>query len=146
MNLISPSNPLFVACDHGGVELKNHLLQAFPELPWQDLGSYNSESVDYPEYAARLADKIKSQTQEAYGVLICGSGQGMAIKANRYPHIRAALCWDKNITHLSRRHNNANVLCLGGRILDLPTAQIILKEFLNTAFEGGRHQRRVDKL
>jgi ribose 5-phosphate isomerase B len=137
---------LFIASDHAGLELKKHLMTRFPTLPWEDLGTNNSDSVDYPDYAQKLAEKMKSQGQETIGVLVCGSGQGMCIKANRYSHIRAALCWDEEVAKLAREHNNANVLCLGGRLIPFPVAEKILTSFLNSDFQGGRHQSRVDKL
>lgn len=137
---------VFIASDHGGVDLKSHLLKRFAHLPWKDLGPASAESVDYPDYAAKLCAELKSQLADSCGILICGSGQGMAIRANRFPFIRAALCWNEEVAKLAREHNNANVLCLGGRLISPPLAEKILTLFLNTAFEGGRHQRRVDKL
>lgn len=135
---------LYVACDHAGFELKEHLQNTLPELPWKDLGTFNTQSVDYPDYADLLCPQIKDET--TFGVLICGSGQGMAIRANRYTHIRAALCWSEEIAHLAREHNNANVLCLGSRVMNYQTCEKTLLIFLNTAFAGDRHLKRVDKL
>lgn len=135
---------LYVACDHAGLELKEHLQKAITELPWNDLGTYSKESVDYPDYAAKLCPLIEGPG--SLGVLICGSGQGMAIRANRFPHIRAALCWSNEVARLARAHNDANVLCLAGRLTDLKSAEEILMTFLSTPFEGGRHQQRVEKL
>lgn len=135
---------LFVACDHAGFKLKEHLQNTIPELPWEDLGTYSCDSVDYPDYAEKLALKIK--TEHDFGVLICGSGQGMAIKANRFPFIRAALCWNEVVARNSRLHNNSNVLCLGERAVTPEEAERILITWLDTPFEGGRHQRRVEKL
>lgn len=135
---------LYIASDHAGFELKDQLLKALPDLPWEDLGAPSKDSVDYPDYADQLADKI--QDDSTFGVLICGSGQGMAIRANRFPHIRAALCWNEEVTVLSRQHNNSNVLCLGSKWQDLKASQEMLKLFLDTNFEGGRHARRVEKL
>jgi ribose 5-phosphate isomerase B len=122
------------------------LITRFPNLPWKDLGPGSTDSVDYPDFAAALCEQLKPEIGESLGVLICGSGQGMAMKANRYPHIRAALCWSEEITRLARQHNDANVLCLPGRHLVFQTAMNLLNTFLETEFEGGRHQRRVDKL
>lgn len=135
---------LLIAADHAGLELKEHLKQATPEFPWEDLGTHSAESVDYPDFAQKLA--IKVAPPEVIGVLICGSGQGMAIGANRFNHVRAALCWNEDMARLAREHNDANVLCLGSRYLDNSTAEKILLTFLDTPFAGGRHQRRVDKL
>lgn len=136
---------LLVASDHAGVPLKDHLLKAIPELPWVDLGvSSISQSVDYPDYADLLCRQIHAPN--IVGVLICGSGQGMAIRANRYRHIRAALCWDDSMAGLARAHNDANVLCLGSRTMDHSLCERILLTFLDTPFEGGRHTGRVEKL
>jgi ribose 5-phosphate isomerase B len=137
---------IFIACDHGGLEMKNHFIGRFPYFPWKDLGTMNGESVDYPDYAEKLGLEMKNRLEDACGVLICGSGQGMAIRANRFPFLRAALCWTEEVAKLAREHNNANVLCLGGRLIAFPIAERILTAFLETEFEGGRHQRRVDKL
>lgn len=137
---------IFIACDHAALDLKLHLIGKFPFLPWKDLGTYTQESVDYPDYAQQVCMSMKEQLPDALGVLICGSGQGMNIKANRYPFIRAALCWNEEIAKLSREHNDANVLCLGARFIAPELAERILKTFIETEFEGGRHARRVDKL
>lgn len=137
---------VFIASDHAGFEMKNHLIGRFPFIPWKDLGTQSTQSVDYPDFAAKLAEEMKPLGEEALGILVCGSGQGMAIKANRHPWIRAALCWNEDIAELSRQHNNANVLCLAGRHTAFPIAEKILQKFLYTPFEGGRHQQRVNKL
>lgn len=136
---------MYIAADHAGFELKTHLLKKFPELKMEDLGTMNPDRVDYPDFADRVAVKIQSNPN-AIGVLICGSGQGMAIRANRFSKVRAALCWNEEVAALSRQHNNANILCLGARFSTPALAESILKSFLNAEFEGGRHQARVDKL
>lgn len=135
---------LYIGADHAGYELKEKVQAALTELPWEDLGTSSSDSVDYPDFADQVADKIQDET--TFGILICGSGQGMAIRANRFPHVRAALCWSEEIVRLSRQHNDANVLCLGSRFVTAEEAEKFILVFLNTAFEGGRHQRRVEKL
>jgi ribose 5-phosphate isomerase B len=150
------SKHIFIACDHAGLPLKKILMEKFPNLPWVDMGTNTEASVDYPDYAEKLAHKLFEDHVDAetaqdifhttMGVLICGSGQGMAIKANRYPHIRAALCWTPEIAELSRKHNNANVLCMGSRTTDHTLALQIFEKFLTTPFEGGRHGSRVAKL
>lgn len=137
---------LFIASDHAGLELKRHLIQHFPDLPWEDLGTDDDESVDYPDYASDVAEALKDTLPEAFGVLVCGSGQGMAMKANRYGFIRAALCWNEQVAKLAREHNNANILCLAGRMTAFTVAERILETFLKTPFEGGRHLKRVNKL
>ena len=138
---------LAFACDHAAVELKDRLIQDAQSLGYQtlDLGTHGPESVDYPDYANNLAETLK-QGKAQLGVLLCGSGIGISIAANRHPHIRAALCHNEETAKLSRQHNDANVLVLGARIIDEATAKACLNAFLSTAFEGGRHQGRVAKL
>lgn len=135
---------LFIGTDHAGLGLKEWLQKERPRLPWEDHGCFNTERVDFPDFADKVAQAIVDTTD--FGVLICGSGQGMAIRANRYPHIRAALCWTPEVARLSREHNNANVLCLGQRLISPDMALKILDDFLNTGFAEGRHTCRVEKL
>jgi ribose 5-phosphate isomerase B len=134
----------FIACDHGGLELKNSILEKFPHLNWKDFGTNDAASVDYPDFAAQVTAAVRKPGD--VGILICGSGQGMAMRANREKHIRAALCWTPEVARLARSHNDANVLCLGGRLLAHDLALEIVDVFLTTAFEGGRHANRVNKL
>ena len=126
--------------------MKRHLISQCSSLPWKDLGPSNEEAVDYPDFATILVNDLKLHLKDSCGVLVCGSGQGMVIAANRSPLIRAALCWNEEIARLAREHNDANVLCLPGRHVDFKLAERILDAFLKTPFAGGRHQRRVDKL
>ena len=135
---------LWIASDHAGFDLKLKLITACPSLPWKDLGPSTDDRVDYPDFAKKLTEELNPDTD--LGVLVCGSGQGMAIKANRVKHIRAALCWKPDIAQLSRAHNNANVLCLGSRVMNHEECVKTLEMFISTAFEGGRHQTRVNKL
>lgn len=142
---------VFIAADHAGFELKAKLISSIPEFDWKDLGPHNNQSVDYPDFADALCMALKNfsfqnSELETFGVLICGSGQGMAIRANKYPHIRAALCYSKGITELSRQHNHANVLCMGSRFTTPEDATAFLRIFAETKFEGGRHQNRLDKI
>lgn len=142
---------ILIACDHAGFETKKALMAATPETPWVDLGTSSTDSVDYPDYADQLCQRLTAETHgsdamETFGVLICGSGQGMAIRANRYPQIRAALCFNAEITRLSREHNNANVLVLPGRFITTEQAVEFVKIFAETKFAGGRHSVRVAKL
>lgn len=136
--------PLLIAADHAGFELKEQLKKARPDLPWEDLGPFTADRVDYPDYAYKVAKRISNDGGR--GVLICGSGQGMMIGANRFPKVRAALPWTSEIAELSRSHNDANVLCLAARFTTFETAKEMLKVFLTTDFEGGRHAERVTKL
>lgn len=135
---------ILIASDHAGWNLKNHLIHSLNQLPWQDLGTHSSsESVDYPDITDDLCQKLNPNDA---GVLICGSGQGVAIRANRYHHIRAALCWSEEVVRLARAHNNANVICFGGRLMDFSLCEKMVLTFLDSPFEGGRHLRRVNKL
>jgi len=137
--------PILIACDHAGLPLKNHLVKKFPHLKWQDLGTHTEERVDYPDWADQVCKKLKSKPLQR-GVLVCGSGQGMAMRANKFPWIRAALCWSTESAVLARSHNDAKLLCLGARLLSLELAEKLLNLFLSTPFEGGRHQERVAKV
>ena len=136
-----------IAADHGGVELKSQIIKSLADNGWEviDLGTNGSESVDYPDYAQAVAKSIING-DAASGILVCGSGIGMSIAANRYPQIRAALVHDRLSAELCRQHNNANVLCLGARLLGDATALDCVNAFVTTEFEGGRHGRRVEKL
>ncbi|MEY4616640.1 MAG: hypothetical protein RJB66_1600 [Pseudomonadota bacterium] len=138
---------LMIASDHGGWELKEKIKSHFPEIQWIDYGpSTESQSVDYPDFADLVCTKIKSDLDAPQAILVCGSGQGMAMRANKYNQVRAALVWNEESTRLAREHNNANILCLGGRLLDFKTALACVKLFIDTPFAGGRHQNRIDKL
>ena len=136
---------LAIACDHGGYDLKEAIKARYSDIEWLDLGTNSSESVDYPEYGAKLAAAIEAG-EVAMGIAICGSGIGISIAANRNVAVRAALCMNSTMARLTRAHNDANVLALGARITGAEVAFDIVDAFLNTEFEGGRHQRRVDQL
>ena len=141
------NNLIAIASDHGGFELKTLLVPYLHELGFEviDLGTNSTKSVDYPDYATKMSEWILANPTQK-GILICGSGIGISIAANRYSHIRGALCHDGLTARLSRQHNDANVLCLGARIIGVETAKNCVYEFLNTEFEGGRHAARVRKL
>ncbi|MDN3279200.1 ribose 5-phosphate isomerase B [Frankia sp. RB7] len=134
-----------IACDHGGFALKQALKVALPDVAWLDLGTDDTESVDYPDFGNKLADAVKDG-KAARGILICGSGIGISIAANRHAHIRCALVHDVTGARLCRQHNDANVLALGGRMIGEAVAKECVEAFLSTAFDGGRHQKRIDKL
>jgi ribose 5-phosphate isomerase B len=136
---------VMIASDHAGFELKEYLKSHLKNIQWVDLGPSDASRVDYPDYADRVAQKISSGEAE-FGVLICGSGQGMAMRANRYSKVRAALVWNQDSTRLSREHNNANVIALGARLVEPQLAASLIELFLKTQFEGGRHQDRIVKL
>ena len=136
-----------VAADHGGYELKVALVGELGGMGYDvlDFGTDGRDSVDYPDFARAVASAV-AEGRAARGVLVCGSGIGMSIAANRNPAIRAALCHDGLTARLARQHNDANVLVLGGRLMGSALAKDCLKIFLSTAFEGGRHARRIAKL
>jgi ribose 5-phosphate isomerase B len=137
---------IFIASDHAGYNLKNSIISKFSKIQKIiDLGPNSKNSVDYPDFAKKLSRKVAS-TNGSFGILVCGSGMGMAITANKTKNIRAALCYSKKNTKLSRLHNNANIITLGERLIDKNKAFGLIKIFLSTKFEGGRHLRRVKKM
>lgn len=136
-----------IAVDHGGFSLKAAAMDAARAEGWKvlDLGTDSTASVDYPDFAEKLVAAL-ADGRASRGVLICGTGIGISIAANRHKGIRAALCYDDDTATLARQHNDANVLCMGGRKTDEATARSMVRIFLTTEFEGGRHARRVAKL
>jgi ribose 5-phosphate isomerase B len=136
-----------IASDHAGVEMKHRLVEVLREMGYepQDLGASNDAATDYPDFAHPLAREVSSG-EARRGVLLCGSGIGMDIVANRYPHVRAALAWMPEIAALSRKHNDSNVLVLPSRFMSDADAERSLRVWLETEFEGGRHERRVEKI
>lgn len=141
------TDAIALAADHGGYELKALLVKDLEAagVPVVDLGTNAADSVDYPDFADRLAAALKDG-RASRGVLICGTGIGISIAANRHRHIRAALCHDETTARLSREHNDANVLALGARVIGPEVARACLNVFLATKFAGGRHEKRVAKL
>ncbi len=135
---------IFIGSDHAGFNLKQQLISFLNSLSWviEDLGPENNESTDYPVYAKKVCQKVLET--EGLGILICGTGIGMSMAANRIPGIRAALCTTEFQARFSRLHNDANVLCLGERVVGPGLAKEIVKEFLNGVFEAGRHSRRLE--
>ena len=140
-------NKIFLSSDHGGFELKEKVKSFLIDnnFEYEDLGCSSLEPVDYPDFAKLLSNKIKDKNNSK-GIIFCGTGIGISIAANRFPHVRAALCTSVDMASKSRKHNDANVLALGGRILEDKLALEIVKEFLQTDFEAGRHSVRVDKI
>lgn len=136
-----------IASDHAGYPAKVKVVQILEELGHTpvDFGTHSEESVDYPDFAVQVAEKVNDGDHEL-GILICGSGQGVCMTANKYPKVRAGLVYDLNSAKMTRLHNNANVLCLPGRELSDDDLQNIVETWLNTDFEGGRHERRVNKI
>ena len=136
-----------IASDHAGFAMKQALAGTLREMGYdvQDLGTTSEASVDYPDFAHPLAKEV-SDGQVRRGVLLCGTGLGMSYVANRYPHVRAAVVWSPEVASLARKHNDANVLVLPARCISNDEGKAILKTFLDTPFEGGRHERRVEKI
>lgn len=142
----SRRGPILIASDHAAVEMKSQIQRLLPEYEWQDLGPVNTNRVDYPDYAERLSQKI-AEGDALFGVLLCGSGVGMCIAANKIGGIRAVLADNPVIARLSREHNDANVLCLGARFLAPEYAAEIVRAWLETPFsDDPRHHKRVDKI
>ncbi|MBR2298101.1 MAG: ribose 5-phosphate isomerase B [Bacteroidales bacterium] len=138
---------LGIAADHAGYELKNTLITYLQELGYEvkDFGTHSAESMDYPDVAHPLAEEVESGKLEK-GIAICGSGNGISMTLNKHQGIRAALCWNTELAALARQHNDANILSLPARFIDTDTAKAIVKSYLESDFEGGRHQRRVEKI
>ena len=138
---------IYIGSDHAGYNfkgvLKDHMEAQSHEVI--DLGAFSEDSVDYPDFIHPVAIDVASSKVD-FGIIICGSGNGAAMTANKYQEVRAALCWTKEITELARLHNNANILSIPARYTSIPQAIAMVKIFINTDFEGGRHQKRVDKI
>ena len=136
-----------IGSDHGGFALKEEIKKQLDEkkIPYEDFGAYSTESVDYAPIAAKAARYVASG-QADFGVLICSTGIGISMAANKVKGVRAALCTNEYCAEMTRRHNNANILCMGGKVVDQQTAIKLLDIFLHTEFEGGRHQRRIEQI
>lgn len=139
--------PLVIGCDHAGFEYKEAIKKSLTEDGWQieDKGTYSADSVDYPDFAHPVAEMVAGG-QAAAGILICGSGNGVCMTANKHTGVRAALCWNEELAVLARQHNNANILCMPSRFITLDAATNMAEIFLSTSFEGGRHEKRVEKI
>lgn len=136
-----------IANDHAGYELKKKVVEHLTKRGFEvkDFGTDSADSCDYPDFAHQLGWVI-NRGEMARGIVICGSGNGVQMTVNKYPNVRCALCWTPEIAHLGRQHNNANVLSMPARFISEETALQIVDEFLDTPFEGGRHERRVEKI
>lgn len=136
-----------IGCDHGGFELKNEIIKFLENEKYEvkDFGTYSTDSCDYPDIALPVAEAVAAKEYE-FGILICGTGIGIGISANKVPGIRAALCSDTFSAHATRQHNNANILTIGQRVVGTGLAIDIVKTFLSSEFEGDRHQKRIDKI
>ncbi|MGL6022699.1 MAG: ribose 5-phosphate isomerase B [Chitinophagaceae bacterium] len=143
---ILPKSTILIGTDHAGFEYKEVLKKYLSEKKFtiEDVGTFSSESCDYPDFANLLAYKIDNK-KASFGILICGSGNGVCMVANKYRNVRAALCWNEEIATLARAHNDANILCLPARFISIGKCQKIVDIFFSTMFERGRYQRRVEK-
>jgi len=145
--MFNKSKELIIGSDHGGYKLKEFLKEKLIKKAYKikDYGTNSENSVDYPDIIHPLSKSINSKEHEM-GIIICGSGNGAQMTANKYSNVRAALCWNEEIAKLSRLHNDANIISLPGRFIDEETALKMVELFLNTEFEGGRHKKRVEKI
>ena len=141
------SKPIAIGSDHAGFDYKVELIKWLNQkgIQVQDMGVYENKSVDYPDFAHPVASSVE-KSESAFGILLCGTGNGVCMTANKHQHIRAAMCWDSDIARLVRQHNNANIICLPARFVALEFAKSLIDIFIETPFEGGRHARRVDKI
>lgn len=134
-----------IGADHAGFEYKTMLIEYLKDYSIKDFGTYGAESVDYPDFAHPVASAVEN-SEFTLGILICGSANGVAMTANKHQGIRAAICWNEELAELARTHNNANILCLPARFISQEDAKKICSKFINSAFEGGRHANRVNKI
>ncbi len=141
------SKPIAIGSDHAGFEYKMELIKFLNQkgLQVQDMGVHENKSVDYPDYAHLVATSVEN-SESAFGILLCGTGNGVCMTANKHQHIRAAMCWDSDVTKLVRQHNDANIICMPARFIAVELAKSLLEIFIDTPFEGGRHSRRVEKI
>ncbi len=139
------TNKIGIASDHAGFELKQSIQKAFTDWIFVDFGAHGSDSVDYPDYAHPLAHAVENG-EVSIGIAICGSGNGINMTVNKHKGVRSALCWNVELAQLARQHNDANILALPARFIPEALAMEMVQAFLSTAFEGGRHQKRVEKI
>ena len=141
------SKPVAIGSDHAGYEYKEDLISFLEAkgLSYHDFGTHSTDSVDYPDFAHPVAESVE-KGEAAFGILLCGSANGVGITANKHQGIRAAICWGEEIAKLAREHNNANVICIPARFVREGDAEKMVQIFMSTDFEGGRHQRRVEKI
>ncbi|MEO5683335.1 MAG: ribose 5-phosphate isomerase B [Chitinophagaceae bacterium] len=147
MPIFNNSLPIAIGCDHAGFEYKTKLVPWLNQQGWQvhDFGTYSADSVDYPDYVHPVAQSVEKE-ESTFGILICGTGNGVCMTANKHAGIRAGLCWQTEVAKLIRQHNNANIICIPARFAALSAAQDMIEAFMATAFEGGRHQNRINKM
>lgn len=139
--------PVAIGSDHAGFEYKEDIISFLDgkSVTWKDFGTYSTDSVDYPDFAHPVANAVESG-EASFGILICGSANGVAITANKHQQIRAAVCWEQELAELARKHNNANVICIPARFVREGVVERMIEVFMHTDFEGGRHKTRVNKI
>ncbi|MGH2649279.1 MAG: ribose 5-phosphate isomerase B [Ginsengibacter sp.] len=139
--------PVAIGCDHAGFQYKEDVISFLDgkSVTWKDFGTYSPISVDYPDFAHPVSNAVENG-EASFGILICGSANGVAITANKHQGIRAAVCWEDEISELARKHNNANVICIPARFVREGLVEEMIERFMHTDFEGGRHKKRVDKI
>lgn len=144
---MTKDNIIPIGSDHAGYQLKEAIKKHFTELGYKfkDFGTHSQDSIDYPDYGHPVADYVENN-KNTLGIAICGSGNGINMTVNKHQNIRGALCWNKEIASLARQHNNANILVMPGRFVSIEEGIKITETFFNTGFEGGRHQKRVEKI
>jgi len=147
---MSPFNlslPVAIGSDHAGFDYKEAVISFLDgkSVSWKDFGTYSTDSVDYPDFAHPVAEAVE-KNEAAFGILICGSGNGVAITANKHQNIRAAICWGEELAELSRKHNDANIICIPARFVKENLVENMVEIFMHTDFEGGRHENRVKKI
>ncbi len=147
MYVFDKSLPVAIGSDHAGFERKEDLISFLEgeNLPYKDFGTHSTDSVDYPDFAHPVASAVENG-EAAFGILLCGSGNGVAITANKHRGIRAAICWGEELAALARKHNNANIICIPARFIREGDAEKMINIFMQTPFEGGRHINRVNKI
>lgn len=143
--MINTDLKIAIGSDHAGFLYKQALLEWLPNANIKDFGTYSADSADYPDFAHPVASAVESGEFD-FGILVCGSANGVAITANKHQGIRAAICWQQELASLARLHNNANIVCIPERFISLDEAKAIVETFLTTDFEGGRHANRVNKM
>lgn len=147
---MSPFNlalPVAIGCDHAGYAYKEAVISFLDgkNVIWKDFGTYSADSVDYPDFAHPVANAVENK-EASFGILICGSGNGVAITANKHNDVRAAICWGEELAALARKHNDANIICIPSRFVREDLVEKMIDIFLHTDFEGGRHENRVKKI
>jgi ribose 5-phosphate isomerase B len=147
MYAFDKNKPIAIGCDHAGFDCKEDLISFLEaeNMAYHDFGTFSKDSVDYPDFAHPVATAVETG-EAAFGILLCGSANGVAITANKHAGIRAAICWGEELAELARKHNDANILCIPARFVRDGDAEKMLDRFMNTAFEGGRHANRVNKI